>query len=267
MNNQTVTAPSLSSRFVRNLPQNFVVGEEGFAQLLLREYGAVFVARGGATPPPSVIFRSDKEVKEFQSSVPFKTENIGGFPITLQRPAMEALIAAIERVREEGLEITPRGADSGSRSYSKTVALWKSRVEPALDYWAARGRIDRNQAEEIRALSAFEQVPVVLGLEEQGIYFAKDLSKPIIYSVAPPGTSQHLAMLAFDVSEFGDRAVRAILADYGWFQTVTSDLPHFTFLGVEEDDLPTLGLQRAEIAGRYFWVPESKDAGGTDEDW
>jgi len=263
MNNQTLTAPALSSRFVRNLPQNFVIGEEAFAQLLLREYGAIFVARGGATPPPSVIFRSDKEVKEFQNSIPFKTENIGGLPITLQRPAMEELIAAIEHVRGTGLEITPRGADSGSRSYSETVALWESRVEPALDHWTAVGRIDRNQSAEIRKLSAFEQVPVVLQLEGKGIYFAKDLSKSIIYSVAPPGTSQHLAMLAFDVSEFDDPATRAILANHGWYQTVTSDLPHFTFLGVEEATLPSLGLRRVENAGRHFWVPSTEDAVNT----
>jgi hypothetical protein len=98
-------------------------------------------------------------------------------------------------------------------------------------------------------------VPVVLALETKGIWFAKDLSKSIIYSVAPPGTSQHLAMLAFDVKEFAERRVREILARNGWFQTVVSDLPHFTYLGVAENDLPDLGLKRVLSGEQAFWVP------------
>ena len=105
-------------------------------------------------------------------------------------------------------------------------------------------------------MSPFEQVPVVLTLEEDGIYFAKDLSKSIIYSVAPPGTSQHLAMLAFDVNEFNDQQVRSILARHRWYQTVVSDLPHFTFLGVDEAELPSLGLKRTVSGDRHFWVPD-----------
>jgi hypothetical protein len=98
-------------------------------------------------------------------------------------------------------------------------------------------------------------VPEVFTLEKQGIYFAKDLSKSIIYSVAPPGTSQHLSMLALDVAEFNNRSVREILAKHGWFQTVVSDLPHFTFLGIDESELPDHGLKRVVDGERVFWVP------------
>ena len=45
-------------------------------------------------------------------------------------------------------------------------------------------------------------------------------------------------MLAFDVNEFDNPRVREILAKHGWFQTVLSDLPHFTYLGLKEKDLP-----------------------------
>jgi len=62
-------------------------------------------------------------------------------------------------------------------------------------------------------------------------------------------------MLAFDVSQFGNARVRRILARHGWFQTVKSDLPHFTYLGVEEKDLPALGLRRVETGGQVFWIP------------
>jgi hypothetical protein len=49
------------------------------------------------------------------------------------------------------------------------------------------------------------------------------------------------------------------LAKHGWFQTVKSDLPHFTFLGVSEDDLPLLGLKREVVTGQIFWIPDMKE--------
>ena len=88
------------------------------------------------------------------------------------------------------------------------------------------------------------------------IFFAKSLDKSIIYSVAPPGSSQHIAMLAYDVKEFDNERVRSILAEHGWFQTVTSDLPHFTYIGVKEAELPGLGLKKVRSNDRDFWVPD-----------
>jgi hypothetical protein len=35
-----------------------------------------------------------------------------------------------------------------------------------------------------------------------------------------------------------------------------SDLPHFTYLGLRERDLPARGLRRVESAGQTFWVPD-----------
>jgi hypothetical protein len=99
----------------------------------------------------------------------------------------------------------------------------------------------------------------VLELEKSGVYFSKDLSKSILYSIAAPGTSQHIAMLAFDVIEFDNPRVREILAKHGWFQTVLSDLPHFTFLGLKEKDLPKNGLKNVEVDGQTFWIPNVVD--------
>lgn len=224
--------------------------------LLLREYGAVFVADGGAVPPRRVIFETEEQVSAFQNSVRHATGKIGGYDLTLQSPAMDALLAAVADARSVGLDITPRGADSAARNYADTVSLWASRVEPALDHWLRVGRISSADAERLRSLSPFKQVPEVFALEENGIYFAKDLSKSIIYSVAPPGTSQHLSMLAFDAAEFDDKRVRDILASHGWYQTVVSDLPHFTFLGIAEADLPAKALKKVIDGERIFWVPE-----------
>ncbi|QYO67629.1 hypothetical protein [Leptolyngbya sp. 7M] len=168
---------------------------------------------------------------------------------------MAALKKALDDARGQGKRITPRGSDAARRNYSGTVELWKSRVEPGLVHWTGKGRITKGEADRIRGLSPFDQVPEIFRLEEQGIFFAKDLSKSIIYSVAPPGTSQHLSLLALDVEEHNDRTVRALLAKHGWYQTVVSDLPHFTFLGVSESELSSLGLKKTSDGGRDYWLP------------
>jgi hypothetical protein len=135
------------------------------------------------------------------------------------------------------------------------VRLWNSRFEPALDYWLGQGRLTAEQVARLRSLPLSQQIAEVLELEKTGIYFSKDLSKSILYSIAAPGASQHIAMLAFDVNEFENPRVREILAKHGWFQTVLSDLPHFTFLGLKEKDLPKHGLRSLEINGQVFWIP------------
>ena len=67
-------------------------------------------------------------------------------------------------------------------------------------------------------------------------------------------------MLAFDVAEYADPAVRALLPRHGWHQTVVSDLPHFTYLGAPESALPDLGLRpetlRIDEQNYRFWVPD-----------
>ena len=230
--------------------------DEPVGQRLLAEYGSVFVARGDTIQPDRIIFRDQAEVTAFQEGVSIGSVRFDDLVIELQNPAAEKLAQAKESAQSRGLTITPRGADSGRRSYDETVSLWLSRVEPALEHWTANGRLSNENAENIRRLSPFEQVPIVLSLEEQGIYFAKDLSKTILYSVAPPGTSQHLSMLAFDVAEFNEPRVREILEEHFWFQTVPSDLPHFTFLGVPVEELPDLGLKAVTSSERIFWVPD-----------
>ena len=244
-----------NSLFFRNLPSDFRLGEDAAQLRLFQEYGSVFVARGGAIAPNKVVFKNEEEVAAFQSELEVSQFEISGYTLQLQAAAANALFNAIAEGKRAGLLITPRGADSARRNYNDTIELWRSRVEPALVHWVRNGRLDDDQAEKIRSLSPYEQVPEVFALEEHGIYFAKDLSKSIIYSVAPPGASQHLSMLAFDVAEFDDLKVRAILAKHHWYQTVTSDLPHFTFLGVEENELPELGLRSIVNSDREFWVP------------
>ncbi|QQS33246.1 MAG: hypothetical protein IPM50_01300 [Acidobacteriota bacterium] len=265
--NNTKAAPNELSRseeqmqqqkqpFFQNLASDFEMPVDDAGKLLLREYGAVFVARGGATPPHKVVFMDEEDVLAFQRRAGSKSARFGSANVTLQPAALDALVAAANKARAQKLSITPRGSDSARRGYNQTVTLWGSRVGPGLAHWQARGKLTKQEADAIRAMTAFEQVPVILGLESKGLYFAKSLDKSIIYSVAPPGTSQHLAMLAFDVAEFNNPRVRAILNEHGWFQTVVSDLPHFTYIGVSEEELPALGLKKIVNSGRTFWVPD-----------
>jgi hypothetical protein len=244
------------SLFFKNLPDDFTLGEDAAQIRLLHEYGAVFVARGGVIAPNRVVFEDENAVEEFQSRMSIRRAAIGGLELELQSVAMDNLLNAASEAAAGGLSITPRGPDSARRNYQDTISLWNSRVEPALAHWTLQGRMTADQAEEIRVRSPYEQVAEVFTLEEKGIYFAKDLSKSIIYSVAPPGASQHLSLLAFDVAEFDDAKVREILATHFWYQTVVSDLPHFTFLGVSEDELPGLGLKQVASGDREFWLPD-----------
>ncbi|HEV2911688.1 MAG TPA: hypothetical protein VGX92_00110 [Pyrinomonadaceae bacterium] len=252
------TRPSADQKFEASVPPGLVLPDEGDAvgRRMLRDYGAMFVARGGAEPPPVIIFADEAAVREWQANVRTTRAELGGINIELQAAAMTALMEARTEAQADKLDITPRGADAGRRSYEETVRLWQSRVGPGLTHWANEGRLDKQEAMRISSLSARDQIPEILRLEEDGLYFSTDFKKSILYSVAAPGTSQHLSMLAFDVREHENPRVRAILARHGWFQTITSDAPHFTFLGVTEDELPSLGLKRVTSGGRAFWIPD-----------
>jgi hypothetical protein len=245
----------MSDYFISQLPAGLIV-HDSVERRLLAEYGSVFVARGEVSVPSTIVFKNEEEVSTFQSKLHKSSKVIGGLSMELQNAAMEDLREALSEARMYNLSITPRNVDSARRSYDETVGLWASRVNPALKHWVGKGSLSQAEADRIKAMSPYEQVPEVLKLEENGIFFAKDLSKSIIYSVAPPGASQHLSMLAFDVKEHENSRVRDLLAKHKWYQTVVSDLPHFTYLGVDESELHGLGLKNIAEAGRTFWVPD-----------
>lgn len=235
-------------------PANEMVSDRVF-----RDYGAIFVSKGTSLPGKCV-FDSEAEVQAFQSLAEPYELKVGNLSVTLQRAAMHAFEDARAEAAKMRLSITPRGGSAAStRSYAKTVELWNSRFLPALRYWTAKGKITRDESAVAVRASAREQASMVLAWEAKGLWFSKDLRKSILYSVAVPGASQHIFMLALDVSQFGDARVRRILAKHGWFQTVKSDLPHFTYLGVREDDLPLLGLKSEVISGQTFWIPDMKE--------
>lgn len=249
------SSKTMKEGFKANLPTGFTMPTDGVGLRMLREYGAMFVAKN-VKPPTVVVFRDENEVRSFQSGVGSEKATIGGVEVELQPAALNALKEAVEEAKSKGLTITPRNADSSKRTYMQTVDNWKSRVDPGLANWVGKGKLAKADADRIALLQPSEQVAEIFKLEEQGMYFAKNFDKSIIYSVAPPGTSQHISMLALDVAEFDKPAVRSILSANGWFQTVTSDLPHFTYLGVPETQLGALGLKPVTNDNRTFWIPD-----------
>lgn len=239
------------------------VGTDTTARKIFAEYGAVFVSED-IMLPAKCIYDSETEVQEFQAQPKRQTAVIGGVPIVLQAAAMEALLDARKEALKAGLNITPRGGSrAATRSFTDTVTFWNSRLYPGLAYWVGQKRITASQADVVKRSPYRVQVAQVLRWEEDRIFFSKDLSKSILYSVAAPGASQHIFMVALDVTQYGSPKVREILARHGWFQTIASDLPHFTYLGVTEDDpsereseLVELGLKKVKNGGQDFWVPD-----------
>jgi hypothetical protein len=231
-------------------------GGDPVGRRILEEYGAMFLADKKVLTPPVCVFTTEEQVTAFQNAAGFVAEIIADAEIELQPQAMKSLLKARDEAQEEALDITPRGgAEAARRNYEESMRLWDTRFLPALDYWLAQGRLTSEQVTHLRGLSLHDQVAEVLELEKNGIFFSKDLSKSILYSIAAPGTSQHIALLALDVTEFDNPRVREILAQHGWFQTVLSDLPHFTYLGLKEKDLPKYGLKNVIVDGQTFWIP------------
>ena len=225
----------------------------------LTEYGAVFVT--AAVPPPTVIFRDSSEVRTFQLTLTVKSAVIGEYEIELQAPAMEALLDASARAEQQGLRISARAQDAGRRSYEDTVGLWARNVNRGIDHWIELGRLSVDRADQLKRTDPIDQVPNVLEMEDrEGLFFGTFFDKSILYSVAAPGTSQHLSLLAFDLKEYEDEVVERVLNESGWYRTVVSDLPHFTYLGHSGLSLPDLGLK--QVLRRYgerdyeFWVPD-----------
>lgn len=239
--------------------EDLCASHDAVSRRVLEEYGAMFVAAESVRLPRVCMFADAAEVEAFQRAATWRAEMFGDVEIELQPAAMDALLRAREEARASGMDITPRGGSEGARrGFDDSLRLWRSRCEPALDHWCARGSLTLEQSEDVRGLAWREQVAAVLELERGGIFFSKDFSKSILQSVAAPGASQHLAMLAFDAAEFVDERVRRLLAGHGWFQTVHSDLPHFTYLGLAESELPARGLKSVEADGQVFWIPDTE---------
>jgi hypothetical protein len=226
------------------------------AARVFRSYGSMFVAGDLVKLPPVCIYSGEFAVLEFQRSLKPKTVISGGIEITLQESAADALQRAINQAGEIQQTITPLdGAIAGSRSYGDSLRLWNGRFFRALDYWTKVGRLTQADREAVTGVELQKRIEMILQWEAQGIYFSTDRTRSIFTSTAPPGASQHLSMLAFDIVEYGRPEIRDIMNRNGWFQTVVDDPPHFTYLGVPEIELPSRGLMLVQKGNSRYWIP------------
>jgi hypothetical protein len=240
--------------------QRFCPTTSVLARRVLFEYGAIFTAHD-VVLPPRCVFDNSQQVAEFQNKLSIGVVNFGGFAIELQEEAMRALLDARNEAADARLRITPLdGSVAGRRNYDDTVRIWLSRFERALNYWNRRGAIPDGDVATARSEPYARQAERVIGWESLGFWFGTDLRRSIFSSVAPPGTSQHLSLLALDVAEYENRPLVAILNKHGWFQTVIGDGPHFTYLRTTVDKLPQRGLKFVYLGSVGYWVPDDGPA-------
>jgi hypothetical protein len=226
---------------------------------LFAEYGSVFVT--SAVPPPRIVFSGSNEVEEFQRSLSSSRGTFGEFEVILQTEAIEALERARDTLAVTGRRLSARAADSGGRSYEDTVRLWTRNVTRGLEHWQGEGLLSADRVLEIQRLAPADQIELILEMEErEALFFGTFFDKSILYSVAAPGASQHLSLLAFDVLDYQDGMTERAMNESFWFRTVPNDLPHFTYLGRPRHALAEMGL--AMIDRKYgeqsysFWVPD-----------
>lgn len=170
---------------------------------------------------------------------------------------MNALLKAVE----QGGTITPNGANPARRSYAKVQNSWNGSVIEGANFWSGKTnskgiKLTVNEANALKLLKGDQQIKRVFELEAQGFSFHPDRTRTIAVYTAIPGASQHLLMLALDLKEYAPKKMRVALADNGWFQTVFSDRPHFTYLGLPQKKLSSLGLKTADFETRDFWIPD-----------
>lgn len=231
---------------------------------VLQSYGSVFVANDSIRLPLTCIHKGDAEVVRFQKSIQRTSLDIDGIRIDLQASAAKALESALADAASIGAKITPYdGAIAGGRSYGDTLMLWNSRVFPAMQFWIKRGRLSPADRDSLARLDQLQKVAKVLEWESQGMFFSPNRTRSILTSTAPPGASQHLALVAFDVTEYWNPKVQVVLNRNGWYQTVVDDPVHFTFLGFPESELPARGLIAVTKGGRQYWVPNISPTAGT----
>lgn len=246
------------SRFARlaSARGGLPAGQDALYAVVMRNYGATFVARPGLKLPEQALFDKPAQVRAYQKSLPLKQARMGAYRVTLQKDALEALMAARKDAEQLHLKISPVGDIASLRTYEDTERIWRKYLEKGLGYWVGRKKMTAAEAAAILASPPRKQLNTVLALEQKGYYLHANRMHSLLNLAAPPGGSQHISGLALDVEEHKNPKVRAILNRHGFYQTVLHDTPHFIYLGRSEKELPDLGLTPVVSDGRQFWVPD-----------
>ncbi|RCJ36471.1 peptidase M15 [Nostoc minutum NIES-26] len=187
-----------------------------FEYILLHSYGAVFVNQEVAIKLPSkVIFANEQETQDFQSTLTMEKVD-GTKDCYLQKSAAEALDNA--RASHNISLKSGYGEGDCTRSFATNLRFWHKYA-------------NNKTLEKVRQ----GKETTILGV------------------VAPPGTSQHLWGLAIDL-RISNQKQREVLYQNGWFQTVENDVPHWTYIGLPEEDLPLFGFKNKVVRGISYWL-------------
>ncbi len=183
---------------------------------LLRMYGAAFVNPDVRIKlPPKDIFANEQETQTFQASLTMSHVD-GTNDCYLQKSAADALNKA--RIQQQIPLKSGYGSGDCTRTFNTNLRFWH--------------KYANNQ---------------VLAKVQQG------KETKILGLVAPPGTSQHLWGLAIDL-RVSSQKQRKALNENGWFQTVENDVPHWTYIGLPEDNLPLFGFNKQANRGITYWI-------------
>lgn len=187
-----------------------------YEYILLRAYGAVFVNQDIKIKlPQKDIFANEQETQEFQATLTMDHVN-GTKDCYLQKSAADALNKARTQLH------IPLKSGYGSGDCTRTF-------NTNLRFWH---KYANNQ---------------ILAKVQQG------KETKILGLVAPPGTSQHLWGLAIDL-RVGSKEQRKALNQNGWFQTVQNDVPHWTYVGLTEENLTLFGFKKQVVQGIIYWI-------------
>ncbi|WP_414565820.1 M15 family metallopeptidase [Anabaena sp. CCY 9613] len=206
------------ARFLSAIARNLtaIPQADTFAYILLRAYGAALVNQESViTLPSTVIFADEQETLDFQANLKMAKVD-GSRDCYLQESAATALNKA-QKFTHIPLK-SGYGASDCTRSFATNLRFWHK--------YANNKTLEKvKQGKET----------AILGI------------------VAPPGTSQHLWGLAVDLRVSHD-GQRQALNQYGWFQTVENDVPHWTYVGLSEEELSQFGFQNKVVRGITYWV-------------
>jgi len=187
-----------------------------FEYILLRAYGAAFVNQQPEIKlPPKVILANEQETAYFQTTLTMGKVD-GTNDCYLQKSAADAFNKAKSAARIS-LKSGYGGGDC-TRTFATNLRFWRKYA-------------DNNTLERVRQ----GKETAILGV------------------VAPPGASQHLWGLAIDLQVYS-QAQRQALNKNGWFQTVENDVPHWTYVGLTEENLPLFGFKNKIVRGITYWV-------------
>ncbi|HEV7642696.1 MAG TPA: hypothetical protein VGO50_02030 [Pyrinomonadaceae bacterium] len=246
---QTAPAP-----FPQNLVQCNL--ENDLQRRLYYEYGAVYLSEH-AKLPRSCRFLNETEIAEFTNQFKNPGNKFSFGEYYLQHDAYVSLTRVIQKL-DNKFERVARNSNGSTTVTSGINDDWAVRTYAQTQVNWLRLLIDRGFSKNNGILTI--SIDKLIG-ENSGV-----TGKPLMFSAAIPGGSQHHLGLAIDVNDPGGNATEDnkcrkecedALRENHWYRTVRYDAYHFTYLGIPADELESKGLKRVICANVLYWVPNS----------